>query len=113
MHKDGYRTKTNHGLNKHYHNVFRPALLKAVDQQVKKYKVNDFVIECEQQNEVETDGYKVDSIKVVGIEYTIRVYMANEYEQTEGTCVALSVDFTTDKEEANKLFKQNVENCKY
>jgi phage-related protein len=105
---DGYRTETNKGLNDYYDNTFLPALLKMEDEQIKKYHVGDFIIQCEQKNIVARDGWKLKSLKVTGTEYTIRVYLDSEYEKG----ISLSVDFTEDKDEANKIFQQKVQMCK-
>lgn len=105
---DGYKSKTNKDLNDYYNNVFSPALIKMEDEQIKKYHVGDFIIQCEQKNIVDREGYKIKSLKVVGQEYIIRVFLDNEYD----TGIALSVDSTEDKEEANKIFKRKVEMCK-
>lgn len=105
---DSFRTETNKGLNTYYSEVFRPALIKLTNHTEKKYHVGDFIIVCEQENTVDQDGWKLNGLKVTGKEYTIRVYLDNEYE----TGISLSVDFTTDKAEANKIFKQKVQMCK-
>jgi hypothetical protein len=105
---DGYRTETNHELNEYYDRIFAPALIKMIDEQEKKYHVGDFIIVCEQKNIVHQDGWKLKGLKVVGREYTIRVYLDCEYEKG----IALAVDHTTDKEEANKIFQQKVQMCK-
>jgi hypothetical protein len=105
---DGYKTETNKSLNDYYNNVFRAALLKMVNQQIKKYHVGDFIIQCESANIVDYDGYKLKSLKITGQEYIIRVFLDNEYE----TGIALSVDSTEDKNEANRIFKEKMQMCK-
>lgn len=107
---DSYKTETNKSLNTYYFNVFRPALLKMEDKQIKKYSIGNFIIECEQKNIVERDGWKLKSLKIVSKEYTIRVFLDIEYNNGNGIC--RSVDFTDNKDEANKMFKEKVEMCK-
>jgi hypothetical protein len=105
---DGYRTETNKGLNEYYDKVFEPALIKMIDEQIKLYHVGVFIIQCEQKNIVHQDGWKLKGLKVAGREYIIRVYLDSEFEKG----IALSVDHTADKEEANRLFQQKVQMCK-
>lgn len=106
--RDGHKTETNSELNKYYNNIFLPALLKMVNIQIKKYHISDFIIQCEQKNIVDYDGYKLKSLKITGQEYIIRVFLDNEYN----VGIALSIDSTEDKEEANRIFKTKVEMCK-
>lgn len=105
---DNYRTETNKELNNYYSNVFHPALIKMIDEKITQHVVGDFTIQCEQKNEVSRDGWKLNGLKVIGREYIIRVYLTCELEKG----ISLSVDCTTDKDEANKIFKQKSQMCK-
>jgi hypothetical protein len=88
--------------------IFTPALLKMIDEKIKTYHVGDFIIQCEEANQVQYYGYKISTLKIIGKKYIIRVFMDNEYKQG----VALCLDHTADKNEANKIFKQKFEMCK-
>jgi hypothetical protein len=105
---DSFKTKTNSNLNNYYNKVFLPAFIKMTDEQIKKYHIGDFIIQCEQKNIVYSDGWKIKSLKVTGQEYIIRVFSELDYN----IGIALSVDSTENKEQANKIFKEKVKMCK-
>lgn len=105
---DNYITETDVELNDYYDKVFYPALVKMEDEQIKQYHVGDFIIQCEQKNVVNRIGYKLKSLKIVGQRYIIRVFLDCDYKKG----IALSVDHTNDKDEAEKIFKQKVQMCK-
>jgi len=110
---DSFRTETNHELNKYYNEVFYPALLKIENRQEKRFHVGDFIIICEQKNLVNYKGYKLNSIKIVGKEYILRVHLDNEFDSDgNATGLSLSVDSFTDAEQANKRFLELKEMCK-
>jgi hypothetical protein len=105
---DGYKTYTDNRLNDYCDKVFYPALIKMENEQIKKYHVGDFIIQCEQKNIIAREGFKLKSLKIISERYIIRVYLDSEYDKG----ISLSVDTTNNKEEANKIFKQKVEICK-
>jgi hypothetical protein len=105
---DNFKTETSKDLNNYYNNVFLPTLIKLENEQIKKYHVGDFIIQCEKKNIIDRDGYKLKSLKIIGQEYIIRVYLDSEYEKG----IALSVNSTENKEEANRIYKEKVQMCK-
>ena len=96
---DGYRTETNEGLNRYYNEVFLPKLLEMAEQKIKEYRINGGKIICEQQNIVESDGWKLKSLRVTGKQFWVRVY------SDETSKLADVVESFYDRDEANNRFK--------
>lgn len=95
---DSYKTETNIELNNYYYNVFLPKLTKMENEQEKIYYINGGKIICKQFNIVEYKGYKLNTIKITGVEYIINVYSDDKG----------SVDIVksfNNKDEANEFFK--------
>ena len=96
--KDGFKTYTDVELNKH-RDIFYKKLVDVIDEQTKEYKVNGGKIICTQKNVTEHIGFKINSIKVVGIKYFLYIY------SDENSNIADAVETLTNKDEANKQFK--------
>jgi hypothetical protein len=107
LQNDGYKTETNKDLNNYYNNVFRPAVEKMADYKIKTYEIENFIIQCESHNIVERDGWKLKSLQIIGMEYTITVFTKKGFKKG----ISLKVNSSNNKEEANKIFKERKEQC--
>lgn len=99
---DNFRTWTDEELNNHRDNVFYPALVKAINEEIKVFDLgNDLTIVTIQSNITTHIGFKVNSIKVVGKRY--RMYLYQDYGKDNGEVLMHSV-VDNDKDKANQEF---------